>query len=392
MRGTSCAARTMPKQFGIALIQMPASVFDRCCRGVSMLAAGGRSDLHRCAGSPRLSAFCLLLNLMLLTVCCPVTRADQIEEMAAKAGIRIESRGNSSAASRSSAAALVPLHRMTPANRERAAAIIDSCSQFRRLPELKYTVDRSLYRYLLRHPDVAVSTWRVMGISEFQMLQTGDASFQASATDGSEGVAEILYQDDQEVVFVCSGKYNNILLPRPLTASALIRFRSDFQPHQNGTHLVSQQADVFVHFPSAGIAGLAKILSPVTNSLMDRNLFEVSLYAAMMSRAVHHDPHWVINMAWDLDGVAPERRRELAAVAGFDRSAETRGPVRIRPAGETRFSAVSGDTAVAEMLSLQVRPKVSAEKPDEDAGTSAAETDTATEVVAEYPDEGVKSR
>ena len=30
---------------------------------------------------------------------------------------------------------------------------------------LQFTIDEPIYQYLMQHPDVAVSTWRVMGIS-----------------------------------------------------------------------------------------------------------------------------------------------------------------------------------------------------------------------------------
>ncbi len=357
-----------------------------------MLWVGGQIELHRRAGSLRRDVFCCLLTLFLLLSGCPRLYADQLEDLAEKAGIRIESKGNSSAAVRRNAAQLVPLNRMTVPNRARAETIIESCSQFRRLPQLRYTVDRAMYTYLLQHPDVAVSTWRAMGISEFQMLQTGEESFQASATDGSAGTADILYQDDQEIVFVCTGLYNNILLPGPLTASALIRFRYTLQPYQHGTHLVTQQADVFVHFPSAGIAGLAKLLSPVTNGLMDRNLFEVSLYAAMMSRAVRQDPEWIISMAWDLDGVRPERRGELAKVAGLDRFAEDSRTVRIRPAGDTRYNPVTGEPGVSETLNQQRSVEVPADNSGGIDRTISLRGRPLTEVVADYPEDGPDSR
>jgi hypothetical protein len=213
---------------------------------------------------------------------------------------------------------------MTAVNRQRAQKIIDGCTQYRKLPTLQYTIDAPIYRYLLSHPDVAVSTWRVMGISRFEMWQTGPTGYEAKAVDGTEGVADILYQDANQMLFVCEGNYYNLLLPRPLEASALIWFRANYAPNAEGTHVVTQKADVFVKFPSAGLSTVAKMLTPVTNSMMDRNLFEVSLYSSMMSRAVRDEPEWVIQVADQMEGVLPQRKTELRDVARLPRRTSNR--------------------------------------------------------------------
>lgn len=239
----------------------------------------------------------------------------QLEELAIRAGFRILAQGDSSGEAQKQAAANIPIRAMTLQNRTRALQVIEKCNQFRKLPELQYSVDSSIYQYLLQHPDVAVSTWRVMGISKFEMWQTGQHEFEAQAADGSEGLADILYQDGNQCIFICDGRYHNPLLPKPLEAVALIWFRNSFLPAADGTHVVSQKADVFVSFSSIGLSAVAKVLTPVTNSLMDRNLYEVSLYASLMSRAVRDEPEWIIQVAQQMDGVLPQRSSELINIA-----------------------------------------------------------------------------
>ncbi|MEJ7592172.1 MAG: hypothetical protein WKF77_11535 [Planctomycetaceae bacterium] len=252
---------------------------------------------------------------------------DQLKELAEKAGIRILADGESSPGAEEDARSNMPLKGMTQENRQRAQQIIKERSQFRRLPSLQYTIDEPMFRYLLRHPDVAVSTWRVMGISRFEMWQTGEMEYEAQAIDGSEGIADILYQDDNQMVFVCQGSYHNPLLPRPMEASALIWFRAVYAPNAEGTHVVTQKADVFVRFPSSGVSAIAKVLTPVLHSLMDRNLFEISLYGSMMSRAVRDEPEWVVQVAQQMEGVLPQRKAELIEVARKPRNVNRNGTV-----------------------------------------------------------------
>ena len=251
--------------------------------------------------------------------------ADQLKDLAEKAGIRILADGESSAGAEDQARSTMPLKGMTQENRQRAQLIIKERSHFRRLPSLEYTIDEPMFRYLLSHPDVAVSTWRVMGISRFEMWQTAQNEYEALAIDGSEGIADILYQDDNQMVFVCQGSYHNPLLPRPMQASALIWFRAVYTPNAEGTHVVTQEADVFVRFPSSGVSAIAKVLTPVLYSLMDRNLFEISLYGSMMCRAVLDEPEWVVQVAQQMEGVLPQRKGELVEVARKPRNVNRGG-------------------------------------------------------------------
>lgn len=260
-----------------------------------------------------------ILATVLLVLGSGSATASQLEELAQRAGIAVIAPGRSDRATEDSARDRLPLKQLSRENLQRANTILNQTSQYRRLPEVSYQVDRPLYTYLVHHPDVAVSTWRAMGISRFQMWQTGPLEFEAAAGDGSEGIADILYRDAGQCLFICEGRYQNALLPRPIIASVLVLFQYSFSADTPKGTLVRQSADVFVSFPSQSVATIAKVLTPVTNSLLDRNLFEVTLYSCMMSRAVLDEPDWVVLLAQQLDGVLPARPKELVAIARMDR-------------------------------------------------------------------------
>ncbi|MFN9720561.1 MAG: hypothetical protein ACK58L_17820 [Planctomycetota bacterium] len=279
----------------------------------------------------------LVFTLIALISGMPMAGAEQLEDLLRQAGIRVVSKGESSTELEKRTAAMLPMSQISEENRRRVSEIVSDCNQFRRLPTLQYTVDEPMYRYLLEHPDVAVSTWRVMGISRFEMWQTGPMEYEARAIDGSEGLADILYRDKNQMLFICEGMYHNPVLPKPLQASALIWFRATFTPNAEGTHVVSQRADVFVRFPSNGVSAVAKVLSPITNPLMDRNLFEISLYSSMMSRAVRDEPEWVVQVAQQLDGVLPQRKDELLAVARLPRRNDGKAKAANGPASDRKI-------------------------------------------------------
>ncbi len=63
-----------------------------------------------------------------------ICSADQLKDLAEKAGIRILADGDSSASAEDEARAAIPLKSMTQENRQRAQQIIKDRSQYRRVP------------------------------------------------------------------------------------------------------------------------------------------------------------------------------------------------------------------------------------------------------------------
>ncbi len=240
---------------------------------------------------------------------------DRLEDMAKRAGVRILTEGTSDKDVLKYTKSRIPWSRMSPASRQRASEILNDLSQFRRMPSLQYRVDTGIYQYLISHPDVAVSTWRVMGISKLEMLQTGNFEYEASAADGSEGNADVLWRDHNQCLFIVEGKYTSPLLPGAIHASALVWLQYRFVTGQDGTRLVNQQVETFIHFPSGAVDTVARMASRVTNTILDRNVFEVSLYAKMMSQAAEKEPQWIEQVAERMEGVHPQRRLELVQVA-----------------------------------------------------------------------------
>ncbi len=280
----------------------------------------------------------------------PASAQMHLTEMADRAGITIAAEGRSGARLRDSSVKRMPWNRISPDGEKRIREVLDNCAQYRQLPELHYDVRPDFYRYLVEHPDVAVSTWRVMGISQVQMWQTGAMDFEATAPDGSVGLADVLYRDPSQCLLLFDGMYSSPLLPRPISAAGLVWLRYEYRPGKGGETQVRQKLDVFVSFPSIAARAMALLASPITNVMMDRNAFEVSLYARMMSQAADNDPAWVEQIASQLDGVLPQRRQELASLVC---SVETDRDRTASVSGHTPRSTVPLRTFRASMINVQ---------------------------------------
>lgn len=242
--------------------------------------------------------------------------AKTADELAKRLGVVTLSKGTSSWREKKRSLAQIPLHALNPKQRARADQVLRSVSQFRRLPTIQAAVEPEVYQYFLNHPDTAVSLWRVMQISDFKMWQTGPFNFEADAGDGSQGIADYIYRDNRQALVVCEGLYQNSVLKNPIKARALVHLQYQFQQVRPGQPpVVTQHIAAYVSFPQTAVKTVAKVISPVTNRIMDRNCLEITVFLKVMSDSMQTRPQWVRGMAKKMDGVLDVRRTELAELA-----------------------------------------------------------------------------
>ncbi len=281
--------------------------------------------------------------------------APRLEDLARDVGVHILADATSAKEVLESTKKRIPNGKMSRNAQARAAYILDNVSQYRRMPSLQYPINPNIYQFLINHPDVAISTWRVMGISTLQMWQTGEFEYEAKATDGSTGTADVLWRDANQCLFIVEGRYQSPLLPGSIEASALVWLQYRFVKAEDGSLMVNQQIETFLHFPSGAIDAIAKLTSRLTNSILDRNVFEVSLYARMMTKAAEKEPEWIEQLAQRMEGVPPSRRQELALISR-NRKPEVAGihPVSNSKEPRTPGLPASGEFHVFEKSLRQV--------------------------------------
>lgn len=229
--------------------------------------------------------------------------------------IQLITRGVSSNVARKEAIASLPIRHMSEPSRKLAEDVLRNQSLFRRLPTVAFDTDPDVYLFFATHPDVAVSIWRTMEISKFEMWQTGPDSYEADAGDGSLGLVEVLHRSRESNVIFCDGQYKSPLLVKPIHARSLLHLQSTYSLDKSGQQVVTHYADLFVSFPSQTVETAAKLISPVSNVIADRNFREISLFVKMMSLAMQNQPGWVERIAEQLEGVLPLRRTQLLKLA-----------------------------------------------------------------------------
>ena len=223
--------------------------------------------------------------------------------------------GSSTTAVRKLALHELPLDRLSDESRSKAESVLKNLGLFRRLPTLSFEVDPEVYDYFLRNPDVAVATWRAMDISKFKLQEVGPNHYQADAGDGSVGQVELFYHTPEDTLIHCDGAFKSPLLPRPIVARSLMRLQTTFAKEPDGRIIGTHSGDVFVEFPSQAVETVAKVISPVSHTIADRNFKQMTLFAHLMSQAMARHPGWIEVIGNKLDGINAERKQEFMEVS-----------------------------------------------------------------------------
>jgi hypothetical protein len=238
--------------------------------------------------------------------------------------IRVAEPGSSSLATRREAIAELSLAGLTPVQLAKAQDVLNGLGLFRRLPTLEMEADADVYRYLLSHPDIAVSTWRAMDISKFQLNLIGPGVYHADAGDGSVGTVELWRATPDETVIYCDGAFKSPLLAKPIVARAIMRLKMRFFDDADGKARVEHCGDVFVEFPSQTVETVARVISPVSHMIADRNFRQLTLYVHLMSQAMSRQPGWIRTIARRMDSPEEQRAEFLATAAAAHAASERR--------------------------------------------------------------------
>ena len=218
--------------------------------------------------------------------------------------VDVTARGSSSLLQLRGARKLVPTNECKARLRPAVSRVLKNVSIYRKMPEILCQTDPQTLQFFLDHPDVAVSLWRSMGVSAMTLTETAPGTYAADGGEGSVGRVEVALARKGEQVVYCTGRFVNPVAKKPIQADCVIHFRNRFERSQAGDVYSRHSATMFVSLPSAALEATARVISPVSNRIADRNFEEVSLFVRMMSSAMQTRPGWCEQVGRGMDGVS----------------------------------------------------------------------------------------
>jgi len=207
------------------------------------------------------------------------------------------------------------LDKISPNDREKVRQVVNGTTMYRRLPVQVINCDPQLYQFLIENPEVIVSIWDVMGVSDVSMTRTGEKSFRATDGEGTLAQLETLYSAHDRHLVYAEGSYDGPLFHRPVTAKCVMLLRSAHLRETDGRYFVTAALDTFVKVDRYGPEVLAKTFQPWVGKVADHNFTETMSFVAKLSQTAERKPDGIERLTQKLTGVHPDVRAKFLEIS-----------------------------------------------------------------------------
>lgn len=225
------------------------------------------------------------------------------------------SKASTTSQDRDAAIRSIPFDQMTQETKDKLWPIVTRPDIYRRLPVVSIDCDPDLYLHMIRHPEVVVNIWHLMGITQVEAERVAPFVFDAADGAGTNSRIELVYGTPNLHVMYGVGEYEGPLLKNRITGKCVMVLRSDYYTGGSGETLVQNRLDVFLSVDQRGVGMLAKTLHPLVGKAADHNFVETARFMGRLSRTAEENGHGVQQLAHQLDAVDPKTRKEFSDLA-----------------------------------------------------------------------------
>ncbi|MEL7496021.1 MAG: hypothetical protein AAFN77_00320 [Planctomycetota bacterium] len=264
------------------------SNFDQAAVRKSWLPNGSK----RCHFAIRWLSICSILVLAVLTSNShaqlrPSNQTNDIEATS----------GSSSRNVRLNAVSNIPFAELNDDAQRRIRQVVTNPSFYRRLPVATIDADPDHFRFLIRKPEVVVSIWQLMGVTQMTTKRIGPYTVDTDDGAGTLSQLELMYGNNDLHVFYGSGSYQGPVLKRKMTGRCVILVRTQSSPKQGGGFDLTNQLDVFLKVDNATAAFVTRTLQPVVGSTADHNFVESLKFIERLNQTTRNNGPGVKGMA-----------------------------------------------------------------------------------------------
>jgi len=209
----------------------------------------------------------------------------------------------------------IPFQQLTPAAQQKLWQVVSRPSLYRQMPTTLIESDPEMYLFLLRHPEVIVNMWELLGITKVSIDRTGDFEFKASDGAGTASNVELIYGDRDTHVIYAEGTYQGPLFKRNIAGRCVLVLQSAYAQSMDQSTYVTNRMDVFLQIDDAGTELIAKTLHPLVGGTADKNFVESLKFVAQVTKAAEEKPERVQLLCQRLTKITPRVRDDFSRIA-----------------------------------------------------------------------------
>lgn len=210
---------------------------------------------------------------------------------------------------------LIPFDQLQEPTQDRLWNVVSRTSIHRRMPDQVIPCDPDLYLFFVRNPEVVVSMWQLMGITNMTIKRVKDYTYDATDGLGTQARVELIYGTPDKHVFLADGAYEGALMKRKTPGRCVLVLRTNYVRDRQQRAQLENQLDAFIQLDNVGHEIVAKTLHPVLGKTADHNFAETLTFVSRMSQAIEKNATGVEKLASRMKGVEPPVRQKFVEVA-----------------------------------------------------------------------------
>lgn len=216
--------------------------------------------------------------------------------------------GQSSREARITAIRSIPFDQLTPDASKRLRSVIDDASYFRRMPSQTVGCDPEMYTFLIRHPEVVVSLWDVMGMTKVTLERIGEYQLLGNDGAGTKCKLDLVYGSENLHIYQSNGAYNGNMWARELEGRCVVCIHSRPAKLADGSPGIVAWMDAFLKLENVGADLAVKALGPFVSKTADHNFAECAGFFSQISQTASTNPQGLVRVATQLPRVTPPVR------------------------------------------------------------------------------------
>jgi len=183
------------------------------------------------------------------------------------------------------------------------------------MPDQVISCDPELYLFFVRNPEVVVSMWQLMGITNMTIKRLQDYTYDATDGQGTQARVELIYGTPEKHVFLADGAYEGQLIKRKAPGRCVMVLRTKSTRDRQQRVQLENQLDAFIQLDSVGTELVAKTLQPVLGKTADHNFSETLTFVSRLSQAIEKNASGVERLASRLKGVEQPVKQKFVEIA-----------------------------------------------------------------------------
>ena len=238
----------------------------------------------------------------------------------------------------------IPFNQINAQARKRIKDVVDHTSFYRRLPVETIDADPEYFRLLVRKPELIVSIWQLMGVTQMSTERTGPFSVKTNDGAGTISDLELIYGNDRLHVFYGNGSYTGPLLKQKLSGRCVIVLQTQSKETATGYELTNV-LDIYLRVDNATASLITRTIQPLVGTTADHNFSESLKFVQRLNQSTRANGPGVKGMGRKLQ-INTQVRKEFEKVVDKVYARANDKNLRMYPGtAPTRVSAANQQAA-----------------------------------------------